>query len=171
MKWDGPMAFQGPGAGHGAPVAAKRVNHRRLLALEKLLTTLSIRLIEIANLLAGAACGDRQDQATRRLGEHRAKQPADPKTGQGRRIGGPPVCSGPIRRIHAAAGLVEAGNPKAIGVGWKRIDLCSNGMLGSGWLGFSGVLEASAALNIRTFVFVCIFLIEPRDRLASILDL
>ncbi|KAF6812760.1 hypothetical protein CMUS01_12980 [Colletotrichum musicola] len=169
MKWDGPMAFQGPGAGHGAPVAAERVNRRRLLALEKLLTTHHV--VHQANRDSRSA-GGRQDQATRRLGEHRAKQPADPKTGQGRRIGGPPVCSGPILRIHAAAGLVEAGNPKAIGVGWKRIDLCSNGMLGSGWLGFAGVLEASAALNIRTFVFVCIFfLIHPHDRLASVLNL
>ncbi|KAF9879633.1 casein kinase I hhp1 [Colletotrichum karsti] len=72
----------------------------------------------------------RQDQATCRLGVHGAKQPSEPKTNQGKRIGVADVV-GPIRDVDPADGLAEAGNPKAIGVGWKRIDLWLNGFLTS----------------------------------------
>ncbi|KAK1837719.1 hypothetical protein CCHR01_19657 [Colletotrichum chrysophilum] len=61
--------------------------------------------------------GNRQNQATRRLGEHGAKQPSEPKANQGKRIGVADVVECPLREVDAAGGLAEAENPTAIGVG------------------------------------------------------
>ncbi|KAL3301699.1 hypothetical protein RB213_003378 [Colletotrichum asianum] len=72
--------------------------------------------------------GNRQNQATRRLGEHGAKQPSEPKANQGKRIGVADVVECPLRE--------------------KHIDLWLNGTLTSEWLGSAGVLEPSAATSV-----------------------
>lgn len=87
----------------------------------------------------------RQDQATRRPDVHGAKRCSDLQTNQGKRIGVVAAVG-----VDTADGLAEAGNPKAIGVGWKRLGPWLNGFLTSGCLGFAGVLGAPAAVDVSS---------------------